>query len=80
MDKSNNGNGNGGNGGAGGGTDVSYDDQGRQKSQHLRKNSSSMSFKGYKLPYIRPHIINLSKPKQAEILKEQEQEQEQHSE
>lgn len=46
----------------------------------MRKNSSSMSFKGYKLPYIRPHIINLSKPKQAEILKEQEQEQEQHSE
>ena len=35
-----------------------------------RKNSSSMSFKGYRLPYIKPQMASLSKDKQAEILKE----------
>ena len=39
----------------------------------MRKNSSSMSFKGYRLPYIKPQLVSLSKDKRAEILKEQQE-------
>ena len=35
-----------------------------------------MSFKGYRLPYIKPQLVSLSNQKRAEILKHQEQDKE----